>query len=113
MNLEKLEKKAVGTFLHKKDLLEPKKLKIKSLEERPDNFKPERKKLILGLEDSKKNNFLIEINTTFFNQLVDAYGSNFEDDWKNNLIKLGSVDDGVKDVEGTERQCYTLVFEKA
>lgn len=113
MDLNKLEKKSVGTFLHKSDLLEPKKLKIFSLEERPDNFKEGRKKLILGLVDGKKNNYLLEINTTIFNSLVDVYGSDFDMDWKGNLIKIWSVDDGEKDVEGTVRQCYKLQFEKA
>lgn len=113
MDLNNLEKKPVGSFLRKPELVETKKFKIVSLTERDSNFKEGKKELVIGLEDKNKDSFMLQISNTDFNELLDMYGPNFEDDWKGKLVKITAIDDGEKEVEGTKRQCYTLKFEKA
>lgn len=113
MDLENIEIKPVGMFCKKTDFLEPKTMKIVSLGVVPDNFREGKNKPVLGLEDKEGEQYKLDLNQTNLNSLARLYGKSFSEGWKNNLVKITAISEGVKDVEGTERECFVLEFEKA
>lgn len=113
MDLNNLEKKPTGMFCKKTDFLEPKTMKILSLGEVPDNFREGKNKTVLGIADKDGEQLKLDLNQTNLNTLIDLFGSDFDKNWRNNLVKITAVSEGLKDVEGTERECYRLQFQKA
>lgn len=104
-------KKAVGLYARKVDFVEGKKVKILNFKFVPDNFKEGKERNVLSVEDREGNAMEIELNNTLFNQLVDWFGGE-TDDWEGKKVLITAVDDGIKEVEGTSRQCYRYLIEK-
>lgn len=104
-----IQKQASSTFARKTDFLERKKVKIVDFYQRPNNFNEKRTDHVLTIEDGEGNINALEINNSNLNLLIDWFG-NETDDWKGKKITIEAVDEGVKLVEGVERQCYSLAF---
>lgn len=106
-----IERKPVGKFAKKADFVEPKKLRIDSYNEVPDNFKEGKKKGVLTLQDKQGDHVLVELNNENINTLIDLFGTE-TDDWRKELVVISATDEGEKQVEGVLRQCFKLDIQK-